>query len=131
MTGRKFIGIVVALVLVAGCSATGPTTPPPSAGSPLTLAELRYSLVDDLGPLWYCDRDLYPVAVADEAKVAIQRFAEIQADAESFDAIVDHLGIAGAGDFTDEQKPPSIAPGSNSRRSSSIRSTVAPTGSTT
>jgi hypothetical protein len=92
------------LVLVASCSAGGSSSASPTPGPVLSVAELRYRLIDQLGPLWYCDRDFYPIAVADEADLAIQRFAEIRADREAFDAIGAHLGIAGAVDLTADQK---------------------------
>jgi len=68
------------------------------------MAELRYRLIDRFGQPWYCDRDFYPVAVADEADLAVQRFGEVQADVEAFTEIVAHLGLTGAGNFTADQK---------------------------
>jgi hypothetical protein len=79
-------------------------TPPPSAT--LGTAELRYRLVDALGPLWFCDPDQYPVAHEDEETLAAERFDEIRSDAQTFAAIVDHLGFTDATDATfdrDEQ----------------------------
>ena len=110
-----FIALVIGLV--AGCSTIAPSptapsppapssspTPNPTAGPPLTITDLRYRLIDTLGPLWYCDRDFYPIARADEADLAIQRFDEVKADNEAFTAAVAHLGIPAGAAFTAEQK---------------------------
>jgi hypothetical protein len=94
-------------VVGAGCSASGSspsTSPSPTAGAPLTTAELRYRLIDAFGPLWFCDPDFYPIAVADEAKLAIERFGEIQADTDAFVAILAHLAIPAGRDFSADQK---------------------------
>jgi hypothetical protein len=89
---------------MAGCTTGGSTTPPPTPGPPLSQADPRYRLIDELGPPWFCDPDFYPVARADEAALAIERFPEIQADRDAFTALVAHLGLAAGADFTDEQK---------------------------
>ena len=67
-------------------------TPAPSA-PPLDRVDLRYRLVDGLGRPLFCDPDFYPVARADEAVLAAQHLAAIQADAPTYAAIVAHLGI--------------------------------------
>ena len=111
--------LLVSLVIgAAGCS-TSQTPPPPPGSSPgsspglspgsspgpaLSQAALRIRLVDQLGPLWYCDPDFYPVARADEAAIAMQRFGEVQADKESFEAILGHVGIGAGAAFTPAQK---------------------------
>ena len=103
---RRSVATALLLALVVGCSSTAPSPPPPGAsgGGPLSIADLRYRLIDSLGPLWYCDRDFYPVARGDEAALAVQRFGEVQADREAFAAIVAHLGIAAGAAVTDDQK---------------------------
>jgi hypothetical protein len=102
----------VLAILLAACSAnpTGTVSPsqspapsapvPPPSGSPppsatLAVAQLKYRLVDALGPLWFCDPDQYPVAHDDEEALAAEHFDEIRADEEAFAAIVDHLGLRG------------------------------------
>ncbi len=107
--------MATAAVLLAGCAPTGPSpkpsptpgptpTPGPS-GAPPTVAELKYAIVDRFGALWYCDPDFYPIQREDEQKLAIERFGEVQADAEAFAAILTHLELNVAGDgFTDAQK---------------------------
>ena len=47
-----------------GVVATAAPSRPPKggcSGEAFTAAELRLLLIDELGPLWYCDRDSYPV----------------------------------------------------------------------
>jgi hypothetical protein len=84
----------------------GPSaTPGPSDGGPLSAAALKYRLIDALGRPWFCDPDEYPVARADEKDIAIQRFAEVQKDGPTFEAVVGRLALsAGAGGWTAEQK---------------------------
>jgi Hint domain-containing protein len=98
------IAMLVAIV-AAGCAGSGAaTSPSPTSGAPLTTAELRYRLIDTLGPLWFCDPDFYPITVQDEAKRSVERFGEIQSDREAFAAILAHLGIPAGADFTADQK---------------------------
>jgi hypothetical protein len=91
------------IVLVASCSSSQPSSPSPTPGRPLTTAQLKIRIIEQLGPLWYCDPDFYPIARQDEAALARQRFGEVQADGQAFDAITAHLGIAGP-PFSDDQK---------------------------
>jgi hypothetical protein len=101
---RTFFGrLLLVALLVASCG-SAVSTPSPTPGPPLTIAELRYKLVDGFGPLWYCDRDFYPIAVADEADLSVKLFREVQADTDAFGAIVAHLGISAGADFTADQK---------------------------
>ena len=97
-------GLATALLLVvvaAGCASTATQASPLPQ---LNGAELRYKLIDTFGPLWFCDPDFYPVARADEAELAIQRFPKVQADAEAFAAIVSHLNMKPGADFDANQK---------------------------
>ena len=94
---------IMLAVFVAGCMGTAPS-PSPSAGAAMTVAELRYRLIDTFGLLWFCDPDFHPIARADEAALAIERFGEIEADRDAFTAILAHLTIAPAADFTADQK---------------------------
>jgi Hint domain len=103
LMGRSVLAVALIVVAVAAsCSTTQLSTPAPS-GRALTTAELKIRLIDQFGPLWYCDPDLYPVARADEAAVAKQNFSQAQADTDGFAAVTDHLGISGT-TFTDAQK---------------------------
>jgi Hint domain len=76
----------------------------PAASGALTLAQLKYRLVDRFGRLWYCDPDFYPVARSDQDTLAESRFPEIQADVADFSAIVAHLGYAPSASYTHAQK---------------------------
>src|SRR5881628_2117542 len=78
-------------------------TPSPAPGG-LTQAQLRYRLVDQFGRLLFCDPDYYPVARADEQKLANERLPDIQKDAPTFSAILAHLGIAPAASYTKDQE---------------------------
>jgi hypothetical protein len=108
---RTLATLLLALAL-ASCTVLGTRSPEapgatPSAtttGAPMTAAALRLQLIDRLGPLWYCDRDEFPVAHGNEADLAIERFPEIKADAEMYDALTARLGIDAAAAPTDAQK---------------------------
>lgn len=95
-------GLVV-LAACAGLPAPGPT-PVPTSMVPLTESELKYRLMDSFGELFFCDPDFYPVAFADEADLARERFPDIQANPEELHAILDRLGWNGMVVFTDEEK---------------------------
>ncbi|MEW5828866.1 MAG: Hint domain-containing protein [Chloroflexota bacterium] len=81
-----------------------PPTPIPSLESGLPPAELKYRLLERYPDFFYCDPDYYPVGRGDEAQLALERFPEIQADAEEFQAILSHNGLEGQTAFTDDQK---------------------------
>jgi hypothetical protein len=74
------------------------------ASGALTLAQLKYRLIDRFGRLWYCDPDFYPVARADQDSLAESRFPEVQKDTETFNAILAHLGYAPSNTYTHAQK---------------------------
>ena len=97
--------LLALVILVAACSATGPApSPSPSPGVPLTAAELRFALIDQFGPLWYCDPDFYPVPRDDEPALALKRFDEVRADVAVFATIASHLGFNVGAAFTNDQK---------------------------
>ncbi len=80
------------VALLAGACGGGAVAPSPSTG-PLTMTQLKYRVMDEAGRPWFCDPDFYPIARADERDQAQQRLPEIQKDAETFSAIVAHLGL--------------------------------------
>lgn len=82
---------------------TGPTlTPPPALYVP---TGLKYRVLEEFPDFFFCDPDFYPVAQEDEMVLAQQRFPELQADHDEFQAILSHLGlISSATTFTDAQK---------------------------
>ncbi len=79
-------------------------TPIPTLPGGLTPTRLKYRLLEEYPDLFFCDPDIYPVAREEEIDLAIQRFPELQANREEFEAILDHLNLAGRADFTDDQK---------------------------
>jgi len=82
------------------------SSPSPSAttSGALSPAEVRYLLIDQLGPLHFCDPDEYPVAHGDEQQKAIAQFPQIQADAPTFQAITERAGMGGNTTFSDADK---------------------------
>ena len=85
-----------------------PTPEPPTAiptlpSATLSPTELKYKVLDQFPDFFYCDPDLYPVARGDEGDIAQQRFAEIQANQEEFQAILAHHSLSGSTNFTPEQ----------------------------
>jgi hypothetical protein len=106
MIRRSVASLVLLMLFVAGCAASGSSSAPPSSspGAPLSIANLRFRMIDELGPPWYCDRDFYPIAVADEADLAVKRFPEVEADRDAFASITGRLGIGAAGAFNADQK---------------------------
>jgi len=107
--GRAVLLALVTLLVIACQGATGPSasplpTPSPSPGEPLSEAQLRYRLVDELGRPWFCDPDEYPVG-RDELSAMRERFPEIEADAATFGAIRERLDLAAADvELTDDQR---------------------------
>ena len=70
----------------------------------LSAAQLKFVLLGQFGPISWCDPDYYPIAHADEQVLAEQRLPEIQADTETYTAILDHLGIPPDSDLTPADK---------------------------
>ena len=79
-------------------------TPLPASPGELSISELKYRLLAEFPDIFFCDRDFYPLPLGDEMELALQRFAELQANPEEFDAILAHNDLAGLGKFSDEQK---------------------------
>lgn len=96
----RLLAFAIALILAA-CGA-GVTTPTPSP-QPLTLAQLKYRVIDEFGRPFFCDPDFYPIARADEADLARQRFPDLQRDTETFTAIVARLKLTGPAYTADQQ----------------------------
>ncbi len=65
---------------------------------------MRYLLIDQFGPLHYCDPDEYPISNGDEQQKAIDTFPIIQADTSTFAAITEHIGMAGQTTFSDADR---------------------------
>jgi Hint domain len=108
MNLRVSLLVVLALAAAAcspggGSPKPGPTIlPGPTGGGTFGPAELRLILIDQLGPLWYCDRDSYPVP-RDEGQAALEAWPEMQAENELFRAIATRLGIDVDADVSDAE----------------------------
>ena len=95
-----------AAVLLAACggglaSPTPSPTPPPQT---LTVPQLKYRVMDQLGRPWFCDPDFFPVGRGDEGQRAQEKLPEIQKDADTFAAIVTHLTLPSAPPYTANQQ---------------------------
>jgi len=77
---------------------------PTLASSGLSPTELKYKVLDQFPNFFFCDPDFYPIAREDEMSLALQRFPELQANQEEFQAILNHNNLSGVTSFTDEQK---------------------------
>jgi hypothetical protein len=89
----------------AGTSLPAPSpTPIPTLASGLSPTELKFHVLAAFPDLFFCDPDFYPVARNDEADLAEQRFPEMQANQEEFQAILDHNNLAGHTAFSADQK---------------------------
>ena len=96
---------LLALAIAACSGGSTPTpSPKPSPGPALTTTELKLELIDRFGPLWFCDPDVYPIAIEDEAARAAERWPEIEADAQVFAALVGHLGLDPTADLDDAER---------------------------
>jgi Hint domain-containing protein len=81
-----------------------PTPIPTLPSSALSPTELKYKVLDQFPDFFFCDPDFYPIAHDDETILALQRFSDLQANQEEFQAILSHNGLSGSTTFTDDQK---------------------------
>jgi len=92
-----------AFLLVIGIAACG-SAAGTSIGSPLSVNQLKFKVLDEVGPPVYCDPDFYPIARLDGEKTnALAKYSEIKSDAELYATIVAHEHLP-SGDLTDDQK---------------------------
>jgi hypothetical protein len=113
---RRSSVLLLALVLLAACQLVGwgqspgqspshtPGQSPPPTAEQLTEVEAKYALLAELGDLWYCDPDFYPIARDDEQAAALASWAEITADQLVLDGILEHLGWGADRELTDRDK---------------------------
>lgn len=73
-----------------------------SLGAP----EIRYRILGRFGEAFYCDPDTSPIGLPPGImrRRALDTFAEIESDQQTFRAIVHHLGISSTTNLDDEQK---------------------------
>jgi hypothetical protein len=96
---------LIAVVLAAACggSLASPTASPTPPAQTLTTPQLKYRVMDELGRPWFCDPDFFPVGRGDEGQRALDKQPEIQKDADTFAAIVEHLKLR-AVQYTPDQQ---------------------------
>jgi hypothetical protein len=86
--------LVLALALTLAACDGNPFASPTPSPQPLSVPQLKYRVIDDVGAPLFCDRDFYPIARQDEREIAQQRFAELERDTETFPVIVARLRLA-------------------------------------
>ncbi|HEY6959070.1 MAG TPA: Hint domain-containing protein [Candidatus Limnocylindria bacterium] len=84
--------LCIAALVLASCGAALPAVSPTPPGAPLSIAELKYRVMDAGGRIEFCDPDFYPIARTDERELAQQHIGEIQADADTYAAIASRVG---------------------------------------
>jgi Hint domain len=89
----------LAILLAIACGAGGPTP----VGSPLTIDQLKFKVMDSVGTPVYCDPDYYPVARGGEETNAVAEYPQIRAQPDLYAAIVAHEHLP-SGDPSDAQK---------------------------
>ena len=101
---RRALAAAAAGVAMA-CGAVAPApSPAPVAGTPLTISQLKFAVIDSLGVPVYCDPDFYPIERnGGEQASAIAKFPSIQADSELYSAILAHEHLSGL-NITDQEK---------------------------
>jgi hypothetical protein len=98
---RSGVAVLAAVAMMACGSASG--TPSP-VGTPLTVDQLEFAVIDAAGPPIYCDPDFYPLErPGGEQANALSKYPEIRADAALYAAIVAHEHLP-SGELTDAQK---------------------------
>ena len=80
------------------------TVIPTLSSSNFSPTELKYKVLDQFPDFFFCDPDFFPIAREDEMVLAQQRFAELQANLEEFQAILSHNNLTGTANFTDDQE---------------------------
>ena len=91
--------VLVAVLVAVACGSTGPG---PVVGTPLTVPEMKFAVMDAVGKPQYCDPDFWPLAVQEMPR-ALQQYPAIKADTVTYDAILRHENLP-LGDLTDDQK---------------------------
>lgn len=69
----------------------------------LAAPALRYRLLQEFGPIFFCDPDMYPVGHDDRPRALIA-FPEIQKDVDTFRAITKNYRIDTSAEFSDIDK---------------------------
>ena len=98
---HKRLVLALALLVASACGAYAPS---PGAGTPLTVPQLKFAVMDAVGKPAYCDPDYYPLArPGGEEASAIAMYPQIKADTVTYAAIVAHEHLP-PGDVSDTDK---------------------------
>jgi hypothetical protein len=82
---------------LAGCGTVS------TGSTPLSPVQLKYRLMDQFGPVEYCDRDQYPVGREVTPEYVDQQLAYVRAhDPQTYQAILEHYQLSAP--TTDQQK---------------------------
>ena len=96
----KLAAAIAFLAVACGGAAGGGTV----VGSPLTVDQLKFKVMDAVGVPVFCDPDFYPIArVGGEQASADTYYPQIRADAEMYAAITAHENLP-SGDINESQK---------------------------
>jgi hypothetical protein len=97
--------LAVAIVLLAvACGSAGGTGGGGPVGSPLTIDQLKFKVMDVVGVPLFCDPDFYPIArLGGEETNADTYYPQIKANAELYSAIVAHEHLP-SGELNEAQK---------------------------
>jgi hypothetical protein len=99
----RALGIGLGLLVLTTACAKAPS-PSPGAGTPQSIPSLKLDVLAAVGGhLDYCDPDLYPIAHGSPLETAKARLPTIEANQATYQAILDHEGIAPDPTLTDEQ----------------------------
>ena len=92
-----FAALMVGMSQACGSGPSGSPTPTSSPTPPAVYSQyqLEYQLLAKYPDFFWCDPDLYPIARPGQEELnAQQQFPDIQANAEEFSAILEHIGLA-------------------------------------
>jgi hypothetical protein len=99
---RFKLAVAIVLLVVACGSAGGGGGGP--VGTPLTIDQLKFKVMDAVGAPLFCDPDFYPIAhLGGEEANADTYYPQIRADAELYSAIVAHENLP-PGELDEAQK---------------------------
>ena len=88
------------LLTIVACGSVAPAP----VGSPLSVPQLKFAVMDSAGKPAFCDPDFYPLArPGGELASAVANYPTIKADTQAYAAIVAHEHLP-SGDLTDDQK---------------------------
>ncbi len=96
----KLAAAIAFLAVACGAAGGGGVV----VGSPLTIDQLKFKVMDAVGVPVFCDPDFYPIArLGGEQASADTYYPQIRADAEMYAAIVAHENLP-SGDLDESQK---------------------------